>query len=348
MLKHIHKHISHHAQKLNKDSFLVGLAVLAVIATAVLVIGRTHPGGVSAWFNLPGSDQAIAQKAIDYLNASVLQGQTATLGKVSEESGLIKMQVTIGASSYDSYVTKDGRLFFPEAFNLNGTAPANGNNNNQPAAANSPKITAKADIQKTSNPSVVAYVVADCPYGLQMQRAMADAVAKVPALASSIAVKYIGSISNGKIISMHGDSEAQENLRQICIREEQSSKYWNYVSCYMKKTVGADLATQMPYGDSAGCQASTGIDTAKLNSCVKDAGRGLAYAKEDFDLGAKYNIQGSPTVMINNDVISDTDFGGRSSNAVKNMVCDTSTSPASFCSTQLATVDAATSFSTTY
>jgi hypothetical protein len=33
-------------------------------------------------------------------------------------------------------------------------------------------------------------------------------------------------VKNGKIASMHGDEEAKENLRQICIREEQKDKYW--------------------------------------------------------------------------------------------------------------------------
>ena len=78
---------------------------------------------------------------------------------------------------------------------------------------------------------------------------------------------------------MHGPEEAQENLRQICIREEQPAKYWNYISCYMKKTT-ATAASGMPLGDSTGCQASTGVDTAKLNACVSDPSRGLAYAKK--------------------------------------------------------------------
>jgi len=39
---------------------------------------------------------------------------------------------------------------------------------------------------------------------------------------------------NNTIKSMHGAAEAQENLRQICIREEQSGKYWDYVRCYIE------------------------------------------------------------------------------------------------------------------
>ena len=52
----------------------------------------------------------------------------------------------------------------------------------------------------------------------------------------------------------------------------------------MQKTT-ATAASGMPLGDSPSCQASTGVDTAKLNACVSDPSRGLAYAQKDFDLG---------------------------------------------------------------
>jgi hypothetical protein len=37
--------------------------------------------------------------------------------------------------------------------------------------------------------------------------------------------RYIGTVSGTTITAMHGEAEAKENLRQICIREEQSTKY---------------------------------------------------------------------------------------------------------------------------
>jgi hypothetical protein len=180
-----------------------------------------------------------------------------------------------------------------------------------------------------------------------MQRAFADAVKNIPALATDVKIRYIGSISNGTISSMHGPEEAAENLRQICIREEQPSKFWSYISCYMQKTT-ATAASGMPLGDSTGCQASTGVDTAKLASCVSDPTRGLAYAQKDFDLGTKYNVQGSPTLILNGAPVSETDYGGRTSDAVKSMVCAGSKTQPSFCSTKLNTAEASVSFSATY
>ena len=182
-----------------------------------------------------------------------------------------------------------------------------------------------------------------------MQRALADAIKNIPSLASSIVVRYIGNVdSNGKIIdSMHGPEEGAENLRQICIRQEQLAKYWSYVSCYMQKTT-ATAASGMPLGDSPSCQASTGVDAAKLAACVADPSRGLAYAQKDFTEGTKYNVQGSPTLILDGATIDETSFGGRTSDAMKTIICDASKSQPGFCSTKLNTAEAATSFNTTY
>lgn len=108
------------------------------------------------------------------------------------------------------------------------------------------------------------------------------------------------------------------------------------------------MANGMPLGDSTGCQASTGVDTAKLSACVSDKTRGLAYAQKDFDLSNKYNVQGSPTLILNGAQVDETGFGGRTSDAVKSIVCAGSKTQPSFCSTKLNTAAAAVSFSATY
>ncbi|OGZ76577.1 MAG: hypothetical protein A3G45_01735 [Candidatus Staskawiczbacteria bacterium RIFCSPLOWO2_12_FULL_37_15] len=190
--------------------------------------------------------------------------------------------------------------------------------------------------QKNDNPVLEAYVVSRCPFGLQMQRILADVIKNIPSAAQNIKVRYMGSVSNGTITSMHGDAEAQENLRQICLREEQPNKYWQYVSCQMKT------------GDTSGCESPTGVDSPKLSACVSNSGRGLAYAKKDFDLNGKYQIQGSPTLVLNGRQVSEFDFGGRTSDAVKTAICSGFNNQPGFCSTKLTTANAATSFSATY
>jgi hypothetical protein len=142
---------------------------------------------------------------------------------------------------------------------------------------------------------------------------------------------------------MHGDAEAKENLRQICIRDEQPAKYWNYLSCQMKAS-----------GTETSCEQSTGVNSAALNACITNPSRGVAYAQKDFDLANKYGVSGSPTLVLNGATVDEFTadntpiFGGRVSDEVKTIVCDASTTQPGFCSTKINIAEAATSFSPTY
>ncbi len=332
----------------NRNSILVIVAIVAVVITGGLIYANSNPG-----FSLFGkSDNQIGSDVVKYINDNQLAQTPATLVKVSEASGLVKVTIKIGTSQFDSYATKDGKLLFPQAFDMTPrkTATTAGSTTTTPTAT-------AASVTKVDKPVLEAYVVSSCPYGLQMQRALAEAVKNAPALASNIIVRYIGSVTNGQINSMHDSDasgkavsngpEAKENLRQICIRDEQPTKYWNYVACYMKKASGT-LPNGMPLGDSTGCLASTGVDTAKLNACVSTPSRGIADAQKDFDLGTKYNVSGSPTLILDGAVISESDFGGRSADAVRSIVCTASKTQPGLCSTKLNTAEASVSFNASY
>jgi hypothetical protein len=325
---------------LSVNNILIGVAVVGIIITGIVIYsGQNGGSSFPGLANLFGkSNEQVAKAAIDYINKNGLSQTPASLsGKVTEESGLVKFKIKIGSNEFDSYATKDGKFLLPEAINM---TPKTDDKTN-------PAKTTAQNIQKTDKPVLEAYVVSSCPYGLQMQRAVAEAVKNVPALASSVVIRYIGSVENGTITAMHGPEEAQENLRQICLRDEQPNKFYDYLACYMKKTT-ATAAGGMPLGDSTGCQAKTGVDVAKLNACVSDPKRGLADAQKDFDLASKYNVSGSPTMMLGDTVVDESGFGGRSADGVRAIICAASKTEPSFCSTKLDTTEAAVSFSETY
>lgn len=316
----------------NKNTVMIAVAVIGVAVIGFLAFYNPSQGFSFSGFSgiLGQSSQEIGQRAVDYINEKGLSSTEATLVSASDESGLVKIKIKIGENEFDSYVTRDGKLLFPQVISMVQTQE------DATASAGQESQKASAEIVKTDNPELSAYVVSRCPYGLQMQRAMAEAIKEAPDLAGYVKVRYIGAISNGKMTSMHGDAEAQENLRQICVREEQPAKYWSYVAC------------QMQSGDTAGCEKSTGVDSASLNACTSTASRGLAYAQKDFDLNSKYNVTGSPTLVLGDAEVSEFDFGGRTADAVKEMVCAGFNSEPGFCSGKLNTENAATSFSVTY
>jgi len=277
------------------------------------------------------SPQEVAQGALNYINENlVAKGVVASLVDVVEENGLYKFRLKINEQEFISYVTKDGKILFPEeGINLE-EKPATTTPTEEPK-----KLTCE-DLQKTDKPLLEAFVVSQCPYGLQMQRILSEIVKNIPSLAENMKVKYIGAVVGDKITSMHGDEEAQENLRQICIREEQGDKYWSYIDCHIKK------------GEVDGCLTAAGIDEAKLSNCMTDSSKGLKYAKEDFDAQEKYNVTGSPTLILDEEQVSEFDFGGRTAQAVKTLLCCGFKTEPGTCSQKLTEDSAATGFSETY
>jgi hypothetical protein len=310
------------------------LIPVSIIIAGLLIAGALvyiNQGKVEEKVSQGLSSQQAAEKAINYINENLLQkGTTASLVNVTEENGLYKFRLKIGEQEFVSYVTKDGKILFPqEGIDLEKKLTKEGTPSEE-----TPKTC--EDIKKLDSPSLEAFVVSQCPYGLQMQRVLNEIVKNIPSLAENIKVKYIGAIEGNKITSMHGDEEAQENLRQICIREEQGDKYWNYINCHIKK------------GEVENCLTTAGIEKEKLTSCMTDNSKGLKYAKEDFDAQEKYKVTGSPTLILNEERVSEFDFGGRTAQAVKTLICCGFKSVPGNCSQKLTEDSADTGFSETY
>lgn len=275
------------------------------------------------------SPQEAAEKAISFINENMLpEGMEASLINVVEQNDLYKFHIRLGENEFDSYVTRNGKLLFIEGIDLE----------KEPETTEQPeeeKLTCE-DLKKTGEPLLEAFVVSKCPFGLQMQRILNEIIKNIPSLASNVRVEYMGAIENGKIIAMHGDEEAEENLRQTCLREEQPNKYWDYIDCHIKK------------GDIESCLVGAGIDKGKLDSCMSENSRGLKYAGEDFGSQDKYKVTGSPTLFLNGEKVSEFDFGGRNAEAVKTLLCCGFETEPSICAQKLLETQAATGFSETY
>ncbi len=206
----------------------------------------------------------------------------------------------------------------------------------------------------TPGTGLEAFVVSYCPFGVQMQRILEQVV---PVMGSDIpiTIRYIGDVVNDQVTAMHGEREATENLRQICIREEQGDKYWNYVGCFIKA------------GDVESCLVSAGINQNMLESCMSNPEHGVEYAKVDFELEhaawekcttCRGPTLASPQLTFNGELVSEfdysgrtaegIDYGGRTAEAIKQLICASFEVEPASCSEQLPTEQAATSFSETY
>ncbi|MCL5010955.1 MAG: DsbA family protein [Patescibacteria group bacterium] len=307
------------------------LAVLFVALVGVLVY---HFGFIGVQAIKP---QAAVAMALNYINAEMVSGgvKAELNGKIEEQSGVYKFSMKLGGQEYSSYISKDGKILFPQGVVVPATTSSSVSGGNVDAQN---KEQACAALNKADKPVLEAFVVSYCPYGLQMQRVLAEIVKEAPQAKDAIKIEYIGAVENGKITSMHGDEEAQENLRQICLREEQNDKFFPYLACFLQK------------GESQNCLTQANVDQQKLDACMKDSSRGLAFAQKDFVQGEKYQVSGSPTLILNGQGASESAFGGRSAAAVSDLICCgmASTSSAAFCSGSLSAEEASTGFSEQY
>lgn len=307
------------------------ISIVFIILFAVSVLfgfaGGYNQISGSGLFARAATVNQTAGNAVAYINSNLLsEGETISLTGVTEESGVYRINTHYsypnGEKDIDAFITRDGKYLFPEYYTITPASAAGSSAGTATAAQRTTAATCDT-IQKSEVPVLEAYVVSYCPYGTQMQGVLAGVVSAAPELAKHITVRYIGSIEDGSLLSMHGDTEAKENLRQICIREEQPDRYWNYVSCFISST------------DAAACENSAEIDSARLTGCTGDKERGLKYAAADFSRSDNFFISGSPTLVLNNAVVSEFDFGGRNPESVKNLLCCGFTTKPGSCSLTL-------------
>jgi thiol-disulfide isomerase/thioredoxin len=106
-----------------KDKNLIILVLLIVCGVLGGMLVYTQFGSKFIPGKFKGnilSGQEAAELALNYINDKLLSGETkaSLVGQVTEEKGLYKFQIKIGSNEFFSYVTKDGKILFPQGINL--------------------------------------------------------------------------------------------------------------------------------------------------------------------------------------------------------------------------------------
>ena len=303
---HDHKHKSEvhkpHGEK-KKKSMKVNLWKVFTGVLAILLL-------VSLYFNFSGtafsSEETVATETLGFVNSVLLQGQSAAkLLTIEEKSGLYNMKLSLSGQEIDSYVTKDGEIFFPQGLMTNEEVET---------SDASAQAGATVDVPKTDKPVVDLFVMSHCPYGTQAEKGILPIV-NLLGDKVDFELKFVN-------YAMHGKKELDEQLNQYCIQKEQNDKFNAYLECFL----GA--------GDGESCLTSTEVDVAKMKSCVDKADKEFKiselFADQTSWQGGKfpqfnthdqenelYGVQGSPTLIINGVKVS----SARSPAAYLDTVC---------------------------
>lgn len=188
-------------------------------------------------------------------------------------------------------------------------------------------------VPKSDRPEAHAFVMSYCPYGLQFLKAYVPVIELLGDKAD-LSVNFVHYI-------MHGEKEMLENTRMYCIQKEQNDKFTQYLRCFVED------------GNYSGCISEVGIDSAKLDACMKATDTqfqlnktffesGETYPPYDLDktLAAAYDVGGSPTFGINGQQVSVS----RSAEAIKQAICSAFNTPPAECSQTLSSTAEAPSF----
>jgi len=225
------------------------------------------------------SQKEIGEQLLNFYDQGGLVG--LKLDSVEQVSGLYKVNFEYEGAIVPIYVTKDGKLGGPlNKLNLN---------NVQEEQEQEPQEVVKSD-----KPVVELFVMTHCPYGTQSEKGI------IPV------IRALGDSIDAKIRFVHyfmHEPEETETPRQVCIREEQPDKFLDYLECFLED------------GDSNRCIAEVGINENAMNTCV--SGKADDYYAEDSALSESYGVRGSPTLVINGQIVS----SGRSPSAYADVIC---------------------------
>jgi len=307
--EHHHEHQVHHEAH-KKSSPLDWWKIVAVAAVVLLVVSIVTAGFRSWSFS---SRDTITKNTLSFVNQELLQGQTAAeLKEVATEQGMYKMKIDLNGKELDTYVTKDGSLFFPQGINVKDFAAAGTGSETQAAPESVPK---------TDKPVVDLYVMSFCPFGNKAEETLYPVY---QALKDKVTwnVRYIVGVSGTTVQSLHGKPEADQNMREVCVKAEYGlDAFWKFTS-YVNQNCGSNGAC---WKEGA---SKTGIDAAKIESCV--ASKGLEYMKAEAAASDAAGAQGSPTMIINGVETSSVYKYGQP-NAYLKAICDSFTTAPAAC-----------------
>lgn len=259
--------------KMPKTALVRAVAVIAVVA----ILG----GGYyySAQRKVEGGKKQAQEKVVNFVENNLVQpGTKVEVKETTFENGLYKVVIKVGAQEVPTYLTQDGKTFFPQGIDLSEAEKKN------------EEAQKSAEIPKSDRPQVDLFVMSFCPFGNKAEDTMKPVYELLKGKVD-FNFRYIVSSSGDKIQSLHGEKEVVQNEREACVLKLAGKDKWMNFVTYVNAKCGTDGACW-----EAGAR-SLGINTAQVNACVKSDG--VALMKADEQISSAAGANGSPTMLIN-------------------------------------------------
>ena len=275
-------------EKSRENPWIISTVVLGIVALIFIFgnfssTGSVITGGVVSEVDAGSNLLAFANEQV--------AGGVELLSMEDYDDYLYLATLEIQGDQVPVYVTKDGKYLISSLMSLEVEETAD---------------TSSQEVVKSDKPVVELFVMTHCPYGTQAEKGI------LPVF------ELLGDKIDGNIRFVHyfmHEPETEETPRQTCIREEQASKYNNYLKYFLGEGVASYAISK------------SGVSIGLLNECISK-GNGDNYYAEDSELSQAYGVQGSPTLVINGEVVS----SGRDAQSYLDTICSAFTDAPEECS----------------
>jgi hypothetical protein len=165
--------------------------------------------------------------------------------------------------------------------------------------------------------SLTAFVMSQCPYGVQVLNAMDEVLKNFGRDRTKIdfRIGFVGQVGpEGELSTMHGEGELNENLREICAQQHYPQEYafMDYVLC-RNKNIRSD--------EWESC--ATGPVKADVIRTCAEGDEGRALLRASFEEAKALGFTGSPSWLLNNRY----ELNGRDPESIKTEFCTKNEQP---------------------
>ena len=172
-----------------------------------------------------------------------------------------------------------------------------------------PTCKATLECRPEKKNDVKVFIMSQCPFGVKAINAMKEVLPNFKGKIN-FDVHYIADkVGDGKFKALHGQSEVDENIRQLCAKKyyKKNNKYLDYMWCRME-------GTKWRGNDWKPC-AKDGIDAKVIEKCFNGEGKKLL--EDDIKIAKALQVSGSPTWLANNRY----KFSGIAPEQIKKNIC---------------------------
>lgn len=176
-------------------------------------------------------------------------------------------------------------------------------------------------------PQIDFFGMSFCPYGIQAENAifpvydsLGESVEYVPHYIMNKAASDNGrcrQIGASYYCALHGVPELDENIRQMCIYEDQKDKFIPYIKAIAAGYDAGEISSSNIESQWKSVAEVVGVDVSAVESCFNDENRVISMLDEEIELTNALGVSGSPTIYINGEL----NTGARTAENYKNALC---------------------------